>query len=223
MNLLEMATELREMCGVSGSETTTVSASGEWSVLINAINRAWESIQRARPNWLWMRGTVSFSTVAQQGEYAYSAAPLSLTDFAEWDVDTFRIYSGSVSNEQWLFYKEYQDFRDHWLFGATRTSYSRPTDFTVSPSKSLIFGAAPDAVYTVTGDYYKTPSTLSGDSAIPGMPTRFHRLIVYEAMKYAGRRESAIEIIEEARAESYKLRAELEIDQLPRLIVDRGM
>lgn len=222
MNLLQMATELREMCGISGSETTTVSATGEWLVLINAINRAWDAIQRSRPNWLWMRGTVSFSTVAQQGEYAYSAAPLSLTDFAQWDTNTFRIYDGSVSNEQWLFYQEYRYFRDYWLFGATRTAYSKPTEFTVSPTKSLILGAAPNAVYTVTGDYYKAPSSLSGDSGEPGMPSRFHRLIIYEAMKFAGRRESAIEIIEEARIESSRMMAELEIDQLPRLVIDRG-
>lgn len=222
MNLLELATELREVCGISGTETTVASASGEWLVVISAIKRSWDSIQKSRQNWLWMRGTVSFSTVAQQGEYDYDAAPLSLTDFARWDIDTFRIYDGSVTNEQWLFYKDYRFFRDYWLFGATRTAYSKPTEFTVSPTKSLILGAAPDDVYTVTGDYYKTPSTLTNDSDEPDMPERFHRLIVWDAMKFIGMKEGAVEHIGYGQEEGSKLRAMLEIDQLPSLVIERG-
>lgn len=222
MNLLELSTELREMCGISGTETTTVGAAGEWLVVVNAINRAWETIQQEQTRWLWMRGTVSFSTVANQGEYAVTAAPLSLTDFANWDVSTFRIYDGSVTNEQWLFFKEYRFFRDYWLFGATRTAYAKPTEFTVSPTKSLIFGAPPDDVYTVTGDYYKTPSTLSGDADEPEMPERFHRLIVYDAMKFIGMKEGAIEHVGYSKEEGQRLRSMLEIDQLPELVVQRG-
>lgn len=221
MNKLEMAVELREMCGLSGADATTVGARGEWLVLINAIKRAWEDIQRNRPDWLWMRKTVSFTTIAAQGEYSYSAAPLSLTDFGAWDTDTFRLYNTSVADELFLNYVKYAYFRDYWLFGTSRTINYQPYDFTISPTKSIIFGPAPDAAYTVTADYLKTPSTLDSDSSEPDMPARFHMLIVYEAMKFIGMRESGVELFEYARMQAAQLKFDLELDQLPEITISR--
>lgn len=221
MNKLELATELREVCGISGSESTTANASGEWLVLVNAINRAWESIQRDREDWLWMRKPVQFNTIANQGEYVIDAAPLSLTDFARWDKSTFRIYQTSVNDELPMNYMQYPYFRDYWLYGALRGLRYRPNDFTVSPSKSIILGPVPDSGYTITADYYKTPSTLSADGNSPDMPARFHRLIIFEAMKFIGMRESAQEIFEYGRSEATRLRFELERDQLPEISIVR--
>ncbi len=217
MNRLQLAQQLRRDCGISGSETTTVDASGEWSDVVNWIDRAWEDIQLDRPNWLWMRTTASFSTVAEQAEYPYASAPLSLTDFARWVPRSFRIYKTSIGNEMILDeWESYERFRDTYLIGSQRTSYGYPSSIVVSPTKSLILALPPDDTsYTISGDYYKVPTMLSADTDEPDMPPRFHMLIVYRAMEFAGFKESANELITLAQKNIIRMTRLLEDDQLP--------
>lgn len=217
MNRLQLAQQLRRDCGISGSDTTTVNASGEWSDVVNWIDRAWQDIQMDRPNWLWMRQTVSFSTIAEQAEYQIDAAPLSLTNFASWVPKSFRIYKGTIANETRLSeWDSYEEFRDTYLIGTNRTSYGYPSSIVVSPTKSLILASPPnDDSYTVSGDYYKLPTVLAADADEPDMPARFHMLIVYRAMKFAGFKETADELIALAREEGSRLTRLLEMDQLP--------
>lgn len=219
MNRLQLAQQLRRDCGISGSETTTANATGEWSNVINWIDRAWQDIQIDRPNWLWMRATASFTTVAQQAEYPYASAPLSLTNFAQWVPRSFRIYKTSISNEMILDeWASYEQFRDTYLIGTQRTSYGYPSSIVVSPTKSLILALPPDDTsYTVSGDYYKLPTVLSDDSDEPDMPSRFHMLIVYRAMELAGFKESASEMIAVAQKNIVRMTRLLEDDQLPRI------
>lgn len=217
MNRLQLAQQLRRDCGISGSETTTVDASGEWSDVVNWIDRAWEDIQLDRPNWLWMRTTASFSTVAEQAEYPYASAPLSLTDFARWVPRSFRIYKTSIGNEMILDeWESYERFRDTYIIGSQRTSYGYPSSIVVSPTKSLILALPPDDTsYTISGDYYKVPTVLSDDTDEPDMPSRFHMLIVYRAMEFAGFKESANELITLAQKNIVRMTRLLEDDQLP--------
>lgn len=220
MDRLELAQELRRECGISGSEATTVDASGEWSDVINWIDKAWLAIQNERPDWLWMRKTASFTTVAQQAEYPYASAPLSLTDFAEWVDGTFRIYKTTIADETWLNqWLSYDQFRDAYLYGTLRASYSQPTEIVVSPTKSLILALPPDDTsYTVSGDYRKAPAAMTGDSGVPDMPERFHMLIVFRAMMYFGAKESAAETYDHGQKEYKILRAQLMRDQLPQIV-----
>lgn len=223
MTRLELALQLRRDCGISGSETTTTADTGEWADVVGWIDRAWRDIQVAHTDWLWMRESSSFVTVAEQAEYPYDAAPLSLTNFAKWVPDTFRIYKDAIANEIWLNqYKDYDQFRDTYLRGSLRTSYAQPTSIVISPSKSLILALPPnDTSYTVTGDYQKGPQVLTADSDVPEMPTRFHDAIIFKAMVYAGVRESAAELIDLGREEFKALMIKLEIDQLPPLTINR--
>ena len=224
MTRLELAQQLRRDCGISGSETTTIGATGEWSDIVNWIDRAWKDIQNEHTDWLWMRTTASFTTVAEQAEYAYASAPLSLTNFASWVPDTFRIYKTSISNETPLTQWEYRYFRDTYIIGTSRTTYGYPSAITVSPTKSLILALPPDDTsYTVSGDYQKTPTAMSLDADEPEMPSRFHMAIVYRAMIFTGNKESASELIELGTIEYKKLLESLQFDQLPNITVDRSM
>lgn len=208
--------------GVAGS-TTVVSPTGEWKRFVTWANQAWLDIQEEQEeNWLWMRGSVSFATVTQQGEYSVTAAPLSLTDFASWRNNNFRVYQTSIADEIPLNYLDYYFFRDQYLIGTTRTSYSRPSVITVSPTKSLILALPPnDTSYTVTGDYQKTPTSLSVDSDTPGMPSRFHMMIVWKTLMHYGGFESSPEAYSRGQTEYDKLMYKLMLDQLPKLRVNR--
>jgi hypothetical protein len=115
----------------------------------------------------------------------------------------------------------YNDFRDYYLIGTNRTTYTRPCDITVSPTNSLILGLPPDDVYTVVTEYYKAPTTLSADSDEPAMPARFHMAIVYKAMTYYGLYESASEVLTRGEGLFAQLYDQLLADQIEHVTVNR--
>lgn len=227
MNLLELVNRTVMESGVTGtsfSNTTVQGATGELLRFTTWVNQAWQDLQNEHDgNWNWMRDEFSFNTVAQQAEYPYASAPLSLTNFGSWDKDTFRIYSTSIGSEMYLEHLEYRYFRDQFLIGSLRTSYSYPSRFTISPSQSIILGLPPnDTSYVISGQYQTSPSALSADTDTPEMPARFHMIIVWLALIRGGWYENAPEMLALGTKEYKKLTAALVKNQLPAVAVSRG-
>jgi len=221
MNFLSIAQAVREMAGIPGTgPVTTLNQTGELKRVCNWVNQAWNEIQLHREDWEWMRKPFTFDTVAQQSTYD-AATDVSLTDFAMWRDDSFRSYltSAGVGNEIWLQQYEYNSFRDYYLLGARKITYSRPIAISISPSKDLVLGLAPDQVYTVSGEYYKTPQVLAADSDIPEMPARFHMAIVHKALIKYGMYEAANEVIQEHTVLYGTFLNKLEADQAPQITV----
>jgi hypothetical protein len=77
-----------------------------------------------------------------------------------------------------------------------------------------VFGATPNGVYTVTGQYQSVPLALAADSDVPGLPARFHMLLVYKAMMLYASHEAAPEVYTEGKTEGDKMMAALRLDQL---------
>jgi hypothetical protein len=91
MNFLSLANALRQECGISASDLTTVTGqTGEAKRCVDWINRAWMDLQAMRQDWLWMRSTASFPAVA--GQAFYTPAQAGVTDFGLWTRTTFRNY-----------------------------------------------------------------------------------------------------------------------------------
>jgi hypothetical protein len=226
MNLLQLATELAEETGTNAGLTVT-GATGEWKRLINWCRRAWIDIQREFPEAEWMRNNVVFDTVANQGEYPHSTTVFStpattgLADFGHWRQKSFRIYlkSAGVGTEWLLGYKDYSAFRDFYLLSSRKLTYARPTEITISPSKSLILGLAPNDIYTVSGEYYTIPQQLLLDADAPSVkfPEDFHYAIVYRAMMKYGAYESASEVYGQGERELKSMMNKIRIDQLPKM------
>lgn len=224
MTFLQIFQRLWRECDVAGTApTTVVGQTGEGLRLKEWASQAFVDLQNKRPNWEWMRTTKSFDTVASQQSYDITT-DLSLTDFASWKKDSFRIYlkSAGVGNEILLPYYEYNFFRNYWELGIQTTNESRPIAISAKPDKDLVFGPVPDAVYTVTGEYYKTATELSLDADTPELPDRFHMLIVYLAMMDYGGFEAAAEVYERGRVKSREMMNKLEIDQLPEITLGRS-
>jgi hypothetical protein len=227
MNLLQLVNRAVMESGVTGtsfSNTTVQGATGELLRFTTWINQAYQDLQNEHDGaWNWMRSDFSFTTVTQQADYPYASAPLSLTNFGSWDTDTFRIYKTTIATENYLPFLEYRYFRDQFLLGSLRTSYSQPSVFTVSPTQSITLGLPPDDTsYVISGQYQITPTTLSADTDTPAMPTRFHMLIVWGALIAGGWYENAPEMLARGTKEYKKLKAALEKNQLPAISVDRG-
>lgn len=227
MNFLQLVNRAVMEAGVTGTtatNTTVQDASGELLRFATWVNQAWEDLQNEHDGaWNWMNTSFSFTTIAQQAEYPYASAPLSLTNFGSWDTDTFRIYKTDIGSETYLPHQEYRYFRDQFLIGTLHTTDSQPSVFTVSPSQSIILALPPeDTSYVISGRYRTTVSTLSADTDTPEMPTRFHMLIVWGALISGGWYENAPEMLARGTKEYKKLKAALEHNQLPAIAVDRG-
>jgi len=219
MNFLQLSQRLRQEAGLSGSgPTTVVGQTGMSGQVVDWINTAYIDILSQHTNWLFMQDDFSFDTVASQREY--SITETGVTDLEKWkidDYDSFRIYltSAGVVNEQMLFFLPWSDYRQMYLFGATRTAEGLPGYFSIHPDKSLDFYLVPNAIYTITGEYFKVPAEMTLDASEPIIPSQFHMLIVWRALMFYAGFDAANEKYAAGKSEYNKLLMRLEMDQLP--------
>jgi hypothetical protein len=95
VTFLEIVNRVRQNCGISGADLSTVTgATGESLRIINWVNESWLDIQSMRPNWHWMRRSVAFPLVA--GQATYTTAQTGVTDFGHWLRDSFRNYINPI-------------------------------------------------------------------------------------------------------------------------------
>lgn len=202
---------------MSTSDLTTLEGlSGEDLRIKNWVIRAWDEIQSRHPDWKWMRGTYSFVTTANDGAYSSSDAGIA-SRFGGWDKTYCTVYttSAGVADQVELGYLDYETFRSYYL---TRSqSPSVPRHFSVGLSNELLLGHAPDSnLYTVTGQYSKSPQTLSANGDIPELPEQ-HEVIAYLAMMKYGRFEGAQEILSAASNEYRRIMNDLRNKYLPEI------
>lgn len=210
MNFLQLCQRGILECGVAGAlSSAAISATGSQGRIVTWINQAWNEIQTRQDEWEWMRSSnllglgASFTTVAGQASYplgtgAGTSGVLS-TNFGKWDRYSFRNYTTTVgvSNEMIMDWIPYDTWRDSYMLGAMRTVQTRPVAIAIGPDKSLCLGPPPNALYTITGDYWVAPTLMSADVDVPtGLPAQFHMAIVYRAMEMYGGYESAPEVLQ---------------------------
>lgn len=220
MTFLELCGLLRQEAGISGSwPSTVVNQTGENGRIVNWIRRAWHEIQLSNKHWYFLRGEFSFDTTIDQSVYMPVQAGIA-ERFNGWDIDSFKMFLTLVgfNDERSLVYLPYEDFRRQFLTG--QRLVTRPLYITFNPSLELVLGDIPDAVYTVSGEYFKKPqilaSAVSDDNNVrPDMPEEYHMLIVYEALRKYAMFEAAPEVLAYAKEEASKIRNALESNQLP--------
>jgi hypothetical protein len=218
--LLQLVNFARQESGVLGADLTSLTGvTGESLRFKNWIIRAWEEIQELRPDWKWMRSTYSFTTTADDGSYTSTQAGIA-SRFGWWDRTYCTVYlTASGTNDQTeLCWMEYEDFRAHYLTG-TQTS-NRPRHFTIGLSNELLIGPEPEStLYTITGQYVKSPQTLSADADEPELPEQ-HKFIAWWAINEYGGYEVATEALMRARSKIPRMRADLEAKYLPTIQLD---
>jgi hypothetical protein len=236
VNYIQLCQRACVECGVASGQAilsalpTTVGASGSVGRVVNWVGDAWNDIQRDHDDWDFMRssvllgGGVTVATIAGQASYPLGTGAgtvgVAVDAFGKWDRETFRAYPTAMGfqGEDYLDEVPFDTWRDGYMFGAQRSVQTRPVVVAVGPDESLCLGPPPDGNYTVTCDYFVAPSVMVADTDIPvGLPTRFHLLIVYQAMiKYAGY-ESAPEVEQRGASESARMLAQLMALRAPRI------
>ena len=219
MNLLQLVNQARVECGVSGPALTTAQSQiGEAARMVSWVQQAWIDIQTSKEDWMFLRLPFTFNLVANQ--YQYTATDAGLTDFGNWKRDSFRASSvgQNYQDEQLLNYMDFTTYRNLYRYANMRNTTARPVVVSITPEKDLAFGSTPDQAYVIDGEYYTQPTSLTADTDIPLIPTRFHMAIVYRAMMYYAGYEAAPEVLARGDYEYRRLYSRMEIDQLPTII-----
>lgn len=219
---LALTNYAREECDAAGSgDLTTLSGvTGESLRFKNWIIRSWEEIQERYADWRWMKTDYSFVTTSEDGTYTSAQAGIS-SRFGNWDKTFCTVYttSAGTADQTQLEWVDYDSFRDYYLVGSHAQLIGRPLHFSVGPSNELLLGPKPDsALYTVAGQYHKSPQALSADADEPELPDH-QRVIVYRAMQKYARFTAAPEIMDDARSKERALMAQITAKYLPEVLL----
>lgn len=216
MNFLEICQGIVRDGGISGSIANVTGQTGELLRVVRWANDAYRYILNMHKDWKFLRKDVAFPVIVGTAEY--SASALSLADFGEWKLDSFRAYDTAIgfADEQFVRYMlNYDDFRNQFMFGTNRTTTGRPTLAAEKPDQTLRLWPIPDANYTVTGEYYRVPPDMAANADIPAFPARYHKAIVYRALMLYAEYEGDASLFASMQSEFGRIIAQLELGNLP--------
>lgn len=222
MDFLDCAKLLQQESSGIQTLTAVENQTGELKRLADWTSQAHEDIQSRHENWRWMRKQFTVTTVSGTDTYApgdctdvAAAAPISRFDRWLTEPGTVKIYlqSAGEGTSRWLTFVPWDEFR--LLYRLQPQPDSAPAFWTVDPDENLVLGPGPDAAYVVVGDYQRSPLVWTAGTEEPEFPARFHRLIVWEALKKYALFESAQEVLARANKEASPLWAALRRSQLP--------
>lgn len=206
---LELCQSVRQECGVAGTGPTSVENQvGILKKIVDRTARAWVDIQTSRPYWKFLRNQGSFQTVAGTRTYDVLTA-LNISTLDKFDRNNTYLYLTSTADEKNLIWMPYDLFRARY-----RTFPSgRPTRITEQPGRVLGFDTTPDAVYTVTYDYWMTPELLTENTDVPAIPEHFHDVIVWKAVMMFAGNETATDLYAYAKQMYTPMFTQLCLDQ----------
>lgn len=213
---LALAQRLRQEAGISGTgPATVVSQTGEMGRVVDWISTAYEEIQDKNATLEFLRNDFSFQTIVSTSAYLPSA--IDLAEHASWKSNSFRAYLTSTgsSDEQDICFVPWEQFRDAYQFGSSRTKPGKPTIFSIRPNKAVELWPVPNAIFTIVGEYYKRPQVMTANADEPLFPRQFHLAIVWKALMYYATYENAPELYSTGERNYNNLMRKLEGNQLP--------
>jgi hypothetical protein len=200
MNYLDLCQRLVRETGIADSgPTSVVGQTGDYRRITDWVNDAWLMIQSMRPDWAWMWATGTSTLTANT-----YLVTLPTT------VESIERVSLGESYIQRLTYDELADAYREITAG-------EPSAFAIRPDGKLAFNAKPEENKTITYEYYKAPTSMTVNIDTPAMPSRYHMLIVYSALKDYASFDVAPELSAKAVVQYEQMLADLERDQLPKI------
>ena len=209
MTFLELCQTVRQEVGISGTgPSTVVGQEGQLKVMVDFVAEADYQIQALWHDWnfLWAQYSSTLSTGTR------APATTKPTDLGNLEMRSFYLdytTDDSISLSTLSYVEWRADFRQGV---ATNDS---PTYVVVQPDSSLIVDPPPDKAYTITADYWKTPTKMTANTDESVIPSQYHRIIVARAKTMWAEREEAPEILLGSSAEYQDLLDKLESQSLP--------
>lgn len=200
MTYLDLVQRLARSIGIT--EPSTVSGQSDMAGrLVTWVADADELIQEEYSDWDFLQDEATITTVASTREYSLADIGVGVGDsdiLASWDRETF-IRDPSLSSHQKLTQIDYKEWLLGKKLGAVPTG--TPSHFVIKKDGSVVLYPTPDAVHTVTADYYKRPSRLSDDGDISVIPAHLHKVIVYRAKMFFAEYEQDTMLYQSASAD----------------------
>lgn len=207
---LQLCARTASECGVSTTEpTATAGQTGRLGQIVNWTNAAWLELQQDRNDWRFMVGSFSVNTTSGDGDYTLVNLGLTAAGFRDFRRESLKIYlaSAGVGTQTELTFMEYDDWDAIYNIGTQTNSY--PRYFTIDHDNDLLLAPKPDGIYTVTGEYMKAATELSGDDDTPELASEWHLAIVYLAMMKYGRYAGAPEVFADGERNWKRMRRQM--------------
>lgn len=203
MNYLQLAQMVKRESGLSGGAPASIStAAGDDARIFGWVNQAWQDIFLAHESWRFRRGEALGETTTASMPATATAPGFALTDFASWKPSAgdykpsaWRTADGQVT-ERPLYWLEYETFRRRFVMGVHSAGPVRY--WSVGPDEELLLGPTPDAAHMVRASYVKDFIPLAADGDEPTLPSRFHDLIAWRALREYGGYDAASEVFQRA-------------------------
>lgn len=173
---LELVVDLQREVGVQGAEISTVlNQTNIYKKLVNWIADADMHIQNMRSDWkfLWSEYAVSTSIGG--------ATPTVPADLNLWDRDSFYLNYSLATNRR-LKYVDYYTWK-HGVGRGVQTN-RKPHSITIKPNNQIVLINPPNAIYALTGEYWKTPTKMTANDDVSDIPAAHHRTIVVQAKEW---------------------------------------
>jgi hypothetical protein len=194
---LELAQECRSLSGTGGTGPVDVTtATGIEARIVNYVKNAWIDIQTHPKKWKWMWGDylaptpggAPLQTILNTRDYV-------LTGVKSVRVKSFRSYltATGTGDRQRMVWAPWQHFQAR--YGVVDESANRPIQVTRKPNGDLVLYPKPNDIYSIEFEFFSTAQILALNGDVPNLPSDYHQLIVYEALKRFGKAEDAPEII----------------------------
>jgi hypothetical protein len=206
MNYLQLCQRLVQETGIAyDGPATTVGEVGDMGRVVNWVNDAWLKIQSMRADWNWMWATGT-------GTLTSGTNTITLPSTVE-TIDRVSLGENFLQSEY------YNDFADVYR----NIQSGDPSVYTIRPDGVLLFNSQPTENKTVTYEYYSVPTSMSATTDAPGLPERYHMLIVYEALKSYAQYDEAPELEKRGFLYFEEMLADLERDQLARIVAPESL
>lgn len=195
MDFLTGVQAFQREVGVSGSAIAAVT--GQTSMnekLVNWYADADIHIQSLHWDWnfLWSQFTVSTA----EG----NTMPTVPSDLSLWDRDSFYLDYTTATHRK-LTKIDYIDWRKTYRQGVKTNK--KPTSIIVQPDNTIILDPPPDAVYSLTSDYWATPTKMVNNTDTSAIPSSFHRIIVVQAKLWYAEEQEVSDVYQAASLELF--------------------
>ena len=177
MNYLSICQRVHEIAGFQG-QFNTVDTTGYQAVITQAVQDAYEDIQRYRPEWQFtkLRRDVNVSDAATEYPLDELWGTTETSDLASYRYINW--YDSAKSRNHRLIEINY----DTWQFQKTDRNPGEPRAWAMRPWDKALLITPVDKVYTLTIHYVRDLDELTQNTSVPLIPQRHHQLIVYGAL-----------------------------------------
>ena len=173
----------RRLNEVELTSTNFATATGEYSMIKDAVNASIRYINQHEYEWPFNHVTAEETMTAGVVRYAYP------TDAKTIDFDSFRIKRNDTlgNDTKRLTILSYEEYLDKHVDIEYNTSSARgiPDYIFRSPNQEFGFVRAPDKAYEYVYEYYRLPVDLLNTTDVPTVPEQFRYIIVNGAMHFA--------------------------------------